>query len=202
LRSSTNAEDLPKFSGAGLYNSFSAYATGDKAAANIIRKTWASVWNWRAFEERAFWNVDHAAVRMGVLVHLASDDEQVNGVLITQNIADPAAPGMYVNAQKGEVSVTNPENGALPEIFSIIPGPSGLQVARQRFSSLSPNAPLLSDAEIGDLYSTALQVQFHFAPLYDADPFTLPLDLEYKFKGSQRALQIKQVRPYYQQGTP
>jgi len=202
LRSSTNAEDLPKFSGAGLYNSYSAFAAGDRAASSIIRRTWSSVWNWRAFEERAFWNVDHKAVRMGVLVHLASDDEQVNGVLITQNIADAAAPGMYVNAQKGEISVTNPENGALPEIFSIIPGPTGLQVARQRFSSLSPNRPLLSDVEIADLYDTARRVQFHFAPLYDEDPFVMPLDLEYKFKGPERALQIKQVRPYYQRTGP
>ncbi|MBN2361760.1 MAG: hypothetical protein JXR83_20070, partial [Deltaproteobacteria bacterium] len=104
LRSSTNSEDLPEFSGAGLYNSCSAFAAGERAASDRIRKTWASVWNWRAFEERAFWNVDHAAVRMGVLVHLSSDDERVNGVLITQNIADLSAPGMYVNVQKGEVS--------------------------------------------------------------------------------------------------
>ncbi|MBN2362194.1 MAG: hypothetical protein JXR83_22270, partial [Deltaproteobacteria bacterium] len=109
---------------------------------------------------------------------------------------------MYVNVQKGEVSVTNPENGALPEIFSIIPGPGGLQVARQRFSSLSPNAPLMTEAEIGELYSTALHVQFRFAPLYDRDPFEMPLDLEFKLKGRERALQIKQVRPYYARSAP
>ncbi len=52
LRSSTNAEDLPDFSGAGLYVSHSATASGDKSASVRIREVWASVWRWRAFEER------------------------------------------------------------------------------------------------------------------------------------------------------
>jgi hypothetical protein len=136
---------------------------------------------------------------MGVAVNQAFPDEQANGVLITQNIADPLVAGMYVNVQRGEVPVTNPENGALPEIFSIIPAPpAGIQVARLRYSSLSPDAPLLSEAEIGALYAAAAKVQAHFAPLYGADPRALALDLEFKLHGPERALYIKQARPYVQ----
>ena len=196
MRSSTNAEDLPDFSGAGLYTSVSATATGSKAASSQVREVWASVWSWRAFEERTFWQVDHLNIRMGMAVTDSFPDEQANGVLITQNIADPNVIGMYLNVQKGEVSVTNPEDGAVPEVLSIIPSPTGVQVARQRFSSLSPDTPLLSDGEIAQLYLAASQVQSHFAPLYGKDPEVLALDIEFKFHGPGRKLIFKQVRPY------
>lgn len=196
LRSSTNAEDLANFSGAGLYLSVSAHASGSKKASEEVRKVWASTWNWSAFEERSFWNVDHWAVRMGVAVNQAFSDEAANGVLITQNIADPMTVGMYVNVQQGETPVTNPESGALPEIFSIVPAPAGIQVARLRYSSLSPSSPILSAQETQDLYLSAYKVQQHFAPLYKEDPSTLHLDLEFKLHGPARALYIKQARPY------
>jgi pyruvate,water dikinase len=197
LRSSTNAEDLPNFSGAGLYDSVSAVASGDDRASSEIRKVWASVWSFRAFEERRLWNIDHLAVRMGVAVNQAFDDEAANGVLITQNVTNPGVVGMYVNVQLGEVSVTNPEDGALPEVFTILPSPDGgVQVARQRFSSLSPDLPLLTDDEVSRLYAAAARVQGHFAPLYQRDISLLALDLEFKFHGPERALIIKQARPY------
>jgi pyruvate,water dikinase len=198
LRSSTNAEDLPEFSGAGLYESVSAYAEvpGDRPSEEV-RKVWASIWNWRAFEERSFWNVDHLAVRMGVAVNQAFPDEAANGVLITQNISDPTVEGMYVNVQRGEVSVTNPEGGAVPEVFSLVGRPPvGVQVTRLRWSSLSPERPILTEQEIVSLYGAAVEVQQHFAPLYGVDSHALLLDLEFKFHGPERALFIKQARPY------
>ncbi len=197
LRSSTNAEDLPNFSGAGLYRSVSAWAEGDKKASSRVRKVWASAWSFRAVEERAWWNIDHFAVRMGVAVNQAFVDEAANGVLITRNIADPTVEGMYVNVQQGEISVTNPEDGALPEVFSMIQGPGGvIQVARAAFSSLSPDAPILSKDEITDLFWNAWKVQQHFARLYNQSEAFLAMDLEFKFHGPDRTLSIKQARPY------
>ena len=194
LRSSTNAEDLPGFSGAGLYESFSAYGSGDARASARIREVWASVWAFRAFEERQFWNIDHRAIRMGVAVNPAVDDEAANGVLITRNLANPDAPGLYVNVQAREIEVTNPENGAIPEVFTIISDPKqGFQVMRQRFSSLSPGRALLDDAEIVSLATAAERVEQHFASLYPDRP---ALDLEFKFHGPLRRLLIKQARPY------
>lgn len=197
LRSSTNAEDLPDFSGAGLYRSVSAWAAGDKKASSRVRKVWASAWSFRAVEERAWWNIDHFAVRMGVAVNQAFINEAANGVLITRNIADPTVDGMYVNVQQGEVSVTNPKDGALPEVFSMIQGPGGvIQVARAAFSSLSPGAPILSEEEISALFWNAWKVQQHFAKLYGQPEAFLALDLEFKFHGPERTLSIKQARPY------
>lgn len=197
LRSSTNAEDLESFSGAGLYTSVGADAAGPEAASLRIRRVWASVWNFKAVEERRFWNMDDLAVKMGVAVHQAFPDEQANGVLITQNISDFNVAGMYVNVQLGEVPVTNPVNGAIPEIFAIVPKPnSGIQISRERYSSLSPGKAILADDEVGTLFEAAWAVQKHFAKLYGKDPFGLALDLEFKFRGPKRQLIIKQARPY------
>jgi pyruvate,water dikinase len=197
LRSSTNVEDLPGFSGAGLYESFSAYARGDDRASLEIRKVWASVFEWRAFEERQYWNVDETRVRMGVAVNRAFDDEVANGVLITKNLQDPDAEGLYVNVQQGELAVTNPEQAALPEVFTIVPAQGGdVQVMRERFSSLSPDVPLLAAEEIATLAEAAERTVVTFAPLYNVPPSMLALDLEFKFVGDSRALVIKQARPY------
>jgi pyruvate,water dikinase len=195
LRSSTNSEDLPNFSGAGLYESFSARVDGEAAPSRIIPKLFASVWSFRAFEERSFWNIDHRAVRMGATINEAFSDELANGVLVTANIADPLVYGMYVNVQKGEQSVTNPTNGSLPEAFSIIAGPGGIQVVRQRFSTLSPEHPLLGDDEIAVLYRTAANARAHFEPLYDLGPGQLILELEFKLTPEHQIV-VKQARPY------
>lgn len=199
LRSSTNAEDLSDFSGAGLYNSVSAYGSGaQKLASKQIRKVWASLWNWRAFEERSLWNMDHLSVKMGVLVHQAYPDEAANGVLITQNLAEPMVEGFYVNVQKGEASVTNPEQGT-PEVFAVIAGNGSVlvQSAVYAWSSLSPDARILSDDEVQQLYKASRQAQAHFASLYDIDPYDLAVfDMEFKFVGEPRNLVIKQIRPF------
>lgn len=199
LRSSTNSEDLEHFSGAGLYDSCSAYGAGTTdLASQEIRKVWASVWNWAAFEERSWWAIEHDSVYVGVAVHRAYGEEAANGVLITQNVADRMVVGMYVNAQVGEESVTNPEGGAIPEIFSIVPSaePGRVQVVRLSWSSLSPGRPILADGEVQALYDAAARVQRHFAPLYGIDPSLLALDLEFKLNAGDRSLAIKQVRPF------
>ncbi|MGC4065129.1 MAG: PEP/pyruvate-binding domain-containing protein [Polyangiaceae bacterium] len=196
LRSSTNAEDLPEFSGAGSYVSVSATSDGEKAASRRIREVWASVWSFKAFEERAFWNIEHLAVMMGVAVNPAVDGEVVNGVIISDNLLSKGATGYYVNVQAGEVSVTNPEGGAVPEIVTIDVGTSEPTVIRQRYSSLSPNRALMSDEELAQLARTVQGIVSHFAPLYGKPESALALDLEFKLVGKERRLLIKQVRPY------
>jgi phosphoenolpyruvate synthase/pyruvate phosphate dikinase len=191
IRSSTNSEDLPNFSGAGLYDSYGAHASGDDAASKVVAKVFASVWNFRAFEERAFWNIDHAAVRMGCAINQAFTNELANGVLITENIADPTVAGMYVNVQQGEESVTNPTNGALPEVFSIL-ADTEYGISRQRFSSLAPGSSLLTDTEVASLYRAGDLARTHFAALYGPGVI---LDIEFKLTPAHEIV-FKQARPY------
>ncbi|MFC1611364.1 PEP/pyruvate-binding domain-containing protein, partial [Myxococcota bacterium] len=197
LRSSTNAEDLLHFSGAGLYRSVSSQVGTEIQPSSRVREVWASVWGWAAFEERSYWNIDHLATKMGVAVHRSFPEEEANGVLITQSIANPAISGFYVNVQVGEVSVTNPEGGVLPEVFTMIGGTGGAQVIRDRFSSLSPNQPILTDAEMRELHEAATRVQQRFSVLYGENPFTFGLELEFKIIPPDRHLIIKQARPYF-----
>jgi len=197
LRSSTNAEDLPNFSGAGLYESHGATSSGEKAASKRIREVWASVWRWKAFEERSFWNIDHMAVRMGICASRSFPDEEANGVIITRNIIDPFAAGFYVNVQLGEISVTNPEDGSTPEAFSILPNPGGgIQVAPIYYSNLSPGKAIMSESEVSALYSASKAAQKHFAKLYGEDPYYFALDMEFKLDDPDRKVYLKQARPY------
>lgn len=195
LRSSTNAEDLEEFSGAGLYESLGAN-TGGKVPSERIRKVWASVWNWRAFEERSYMGLRHTDVKMGVAVHRAFPAELANGVLITRNLMDPAVDGFYVNVQVGETSVTNPEDGSLPEVFVASPAGSELMTIRSRWSSLSEGVAIMTDQEVIDLYVAARKLHDEFLVLYGADPSKFALDIEFKLDSPDRKLAIKQARPY------
>ena len=199
LRSSTNSEDLSDFNGAGLYKSVKATTREKDLPSDEIRKVWASVWSFKAFEERFLWNIDHFSVQMAVAVHESYPDEVANGVIITQNIADYSVAGFYVNIQVGETSITNPEGGELPEIFSIIPSPPpqrGVQSVLLQHSTLCPDSLILNSGEIYMLYRTVKLIQDHFAALYKKSSDALALDIEFKVMGEERKLIFKQVRPY------
>ncbi|MBV5312556.1 MAG: T9SS type A sorting domain-containing protein [Prolixibacteraceae bacterium] len=116
FRSSTNAEDIEGFNGAGLYNSYTAIK-GDtkKTIEAAIRKVWASLWNLKAFEEREYFKIDQLNVGMAVLVHRSFPAEQANGVVITENLFNIYNPGITINVQVGEMSIVIPENNYLPD---------------------------------------------------------------------------------------
>ena len=137
FRSSSTAEDVEGFNGAGLYDSNSGFLHPQKQLEQkdqkksvewALKKTWASYWSFEAFEERRVAGLDHLSGNMGVLVHPRFDDskEQANGVL-TFTVAQ-RAPGdgdlleMVLNVQDGALSVTNPEPGnpAKPEIDRVV----------------------------------------------------------------------------------
>lgn len=114
LRSSTNAEDLPGFSGAGLYDSVVTPADPTPAQlAEALREVWASVWSRRAWDEREYYRVDHDAVAMAVLVQPFLEGVAAMGVAITENPFSTQRSGILVNLAPPGSSVTAAE--ALPE---------------------------------------------------------------------------------------
>ncbi|MBM4371767.1 MAG: hypothetical protein FJ098_08940, partial [Deltaproteobacteria bacterium] len=120
FRSSTNAEDLAGFTGAGLYTS--AAATLDDPEAPVedaLRRVWSSLWNFRAYEEREWRGIPHRGVAMAVLVHRSFPDEAANGVALTGNLFDTTGtePAFYINVQAGGVSVVRPPPGVTTDQF-------------------------------------------------------------------------------------
>ena len=49
VRSSSNSEDLPNFSGAGLYSSV-ANVRDETKLIEAVKKVWASLWKFEAYE--------------------------------------------------------------------------------------------------------------------------------------------------------
>jgi phosphoenolpyruvate synthase/pyruvate phosphate dikinase len=100
VRSSSNSEDLPGFSGAGLCTTVPNVRQADALAA-AVKTVWASVFNAEAWEARRWYGVPHDKVVMGVLVQRALN-AQASGVMVTVNPFDPAQPGItYVSAKRG-----------------------------------------------------------------------------------------------------
>jgi hypothetical protein len=103
-RSSTNSEDLPNFSGAGLYST-APNVRGDDQLIDAIRFVWASVWNFEAYEARERAGVEHTKIFMAVLIQEGINSES-SGVMIT---ADPFnrestienQGSIYISAKRG-----------------------------------------------------------------------------------------------------
>jgi phosphoenolpyruvate synthase/pyruvate phosphate dikinase len=100
VRSSSNTEDLPNFSGAGLYTTVPNVR--DRAAViEAIKTVWASLWNFEAYEARAHASVDQAKVMMAVLLQEGINADSA-GVMITTDPYNPTKRGMvYINAKSG-----------------------------------------------------------------------------------------------------
>jgi hypothetical protein len=100
VRSSSNSEDLPGFSGAGLYSTVPNVKTGD-ALELAVKKVWASVFNPEAWEARGAAGFGAEAVLMGVFVQTAIDSANA-GVMITRDPFDAGhAHVTYISAKRG-----------------------------------------------------------------------------------------------------
>ena len=100
VRSSSNSEDLPNFSGAGLYNTV-PNVKGEEALMEAIKTVWASLWNFEAYEARERANVDHLKIFMAVLIQEGINSES-SGVMITTDPFDKDNKGaIYISAKRG-----------------------------------------------------------------------------------------------------
>ena len=194
-RSSTNNEDLPGFSGAGLYDSKSQKPSEDEEdLAKSLKEVYASLWNFRAFVERDFHRIDHLAAAMGILVHPSYQDEKVNGVAVSFDLIAGRFDYYYVNSQIGEDLVTNPEALSVPEevLLDIYGGTILLGASNQ----VAPGQRLMSDDQLLLLRDHLFVIHHRFKRLYQPaadDPFAM--EIEFKIT-SENKLAIKQARPW------
>ena len=195
-RSSTNNEDLPGFSGAGLYDSKTQdpEETEEDGIDKSIKGVWASLWNFRAFTEREFHRIDHLATAMGVLVHPNYSDELANGVAVSFDPIYETDGSYYVNTQLGEDLVTNPDAHSVPE--EILLDLSDSYTTLVTSNQVPRGQLLMSDAQIGQLRRHLQAIHDHFEGLYDPGPDE-PFAMEIEFKiTSDDVLSIKQARPW------
>jgi pyruvate, water dikinase len=206
FRSSTNSEDLEGFPCAGCYESH----TGDPADWNdvldAIRDTWASIWLFRTFEERAYNGIDHRSVVMALLVHHNFPEEEANGVAITANPFDPSGlqPGFFVNVQAGgDVEVVHPPPGTTSDQLLYLYDQPGQPVTYLSHSNLlEAGTTVLSGAQIHELGEALQLIHHRFSAAYgpvSGNNGWYAMDVEFKFDGEPGEvpkLAVKQARPY------
>lgn len=202
FRSSTNAEDLEGFTGAGLYESKTGDVSDpDKSVEDAIRKVYASLWNLRAFEERSWRGIDHLGVAMALLVHRSFPDEEAQGVALTANLFDAVQPAFYINVQKGDTSVVQPPAGVTTDQFLyyfLYPGQPMTFFAHSNL--IDPGTTVLTNAQAYKLGQSLQAIHQAFAPFYQKVGQFYAMDVEFKFDdqdtGGEPTLFIKQARPH------
>ncbi|WP_437712389.1 PEP/pyruvate-binding domain-containing protein [Sorangium sp. So ce448] len=208
FRTSTNSEDLDGFPCAGCYDSNTGDPTDWEDVLDAIRKTYASAWKLRTFDERTYYGIDHRTIGMALLVHHNFPAEEANGVAVTNNPFDTAGvqPAFYVNVQSGgDVEVVAPPAGVTNDAFLYFFNQPNQPVTYLTHSSLMPEGQtVLSTAQVHQLGVALDAIHERFSPAYgpaSGNDGWYAMDVEFKYDddanpGEPPTLYIKQARPY------
>ena len=147
IRSSSNAEDLPNFSGAGLYKSVPNVKDEEKLI-EAVKTVWASLWNFDAYEARVRNYVKQDSVYMSALIQTGVD-MQSGGVMFTKDPFDPENKNaVYISAVWGHNDgITG--NKFVPEQLLFNPKSNAIQVL-----TISQQNTVLKFGANGDLVET------------------------------------------------
>jgi len=147
VRSSSNAEDLPNFSGAGLYDSEKNVKT-EKKLIEAVKKVWASLWNSDAYEARVRNYVDQHTVYMAALIQVGVNMDS-GGVMFTKDPFDADNKNaVYISAVWGHNDPIT-ANKFVPEQVLFNPRSNAIQVL-----TLSQQENILKFGANGDLVET------------------------------------------------
>ena len=147
VRSSSNSEDLPNFSGAGLYSSVANVIDEDKLI-EAVKKVWASLWKFEAYEARVRNYVSQTDVYMSALIQIGVDMEK-GGVMITKDpFDDRNTNAVYISAVCGHNSKVV-DNTGIPEQILFNPKSNSVVVM-----TLSQQENALAFDAKGDLKET------------------------------------------------
>lgn len=201
FRSSTNAEDIKGFNGAGLYSSHTGIlgSMSGKTIQRAIRKVWASTWKEAAFRERQYFNINQQTVAMSILVHEAFGTEDVNGVVVTKNLYRESDESFVINAQKGEVAIVAGEDSSTAELSILSKSYTDNVLYNDyiSYSSLNNEKPLMNRHQLDDLFTAIQRIKYHYYFRIRDEKIQYSeyaLDIEFKIKNGD--VIIKQVRPY------
>jgi phosphohistidine swiveling domain-containing protein len=204
VRSDTNVEDLPGFTGAGL-NLTVPNVVGFDNILQAIRDVWASPFTERAYSWRQAHMEQPEYVFPAVLVQLAFPSEK-SGVMVTSDVETgrqgyltvavnegiggavdgQAAESLLISEQSGRArylaQATAPQRRVLNRAGGLATAPA------------SGTASVLTDAEIAKLIAFAKDAPKRFPALTPKRGVTVPADVEFGFRNGNLAL--LQLRPF------
>lgn len=197
-RSSSNAEDIEGFNGAGLYTSKTGITNdSNKPIEKAIKEVWASLWSYKAFAERAYFGINQKTVRMGILVHRSFPSETANGVAITSNIFNTSKDGIYINVQANDISIVLPTTNQTCDAILYSTQKRKKRIKYLERSNVIPEeTTVMTNVEIDILCKTLLIVREHF---HSQEQSNLPIEkyaLDIEFKIDNGKIYLKQFRKF------
>jgi hypothetical protein len=202
VRSSTNAEDLKNFNGAGLYDTV-PNVISEAGLENAIKKVWASLWNAHAVAEREFAGIDERQVYSAVLIQTGIDATAA-GVLLTIDIWGHNPHTFTINAKWG-LGIRVVEGTNIPEQVLYDSSNKGTRIISRSSEStmlvfdelsgvkevpVSKGDTILSEMRAARLGEAVMQI----IPLFSSGGEETPLDVEWLLEGEK--IWIVQARPY------
>jgi len=204
VRSDTNVEDLPGFTGAGL-NLTVPNVVGTEAILKAIRDVWASPFTDRSFAWRQAHMTDPENVFPSVVVQQAFPSEK-SGVLITVDV-DTGSPrwltivtnegvGGAVDGQPAETLLVNASTGVVRLLapaatpWKRVLSPTGGIVQEPA----SGSEWVLQPGEVRQLVRLAREIPQKLATMRTEAGEPIPADVEFAFRNGRLAL--LQIRPF------
>lgn len=204
VRSDTNVEDLPGFTGAGL-NLTLPNVVGMDDLVKAIPRVWASPFTQRAFAWRQSLMDKPENVYPAVLL-LKSVPNDKSGVMVTQDIdtGDKAVLSVAVNegvggavdGQSAESLRIDTRDGSVRLLASATAVWRRVPAAGGGVDKLpvSGDDSVLKPDEIKQLITLAKELPKRFPPITDDDGNPAPADIEFGFLNGK--LQLFQLRPF------
>jgi pyruvate,water dikinase len=166
MRSSTNAEDLVGFNGAGLYLSESVSCDDPDACKELVRRIWMSVWSEKAYAERALYKIDQSLIGMAILVQpfLSLDSETVKGVCLTHAPIRSDFGAIFINVQSISTGDVTDSKGNIPEQM-VVYSNAGVTVqelisrSTGTDSNCTTDVTIMSDEQVELLYSAVKKLK-------------------------------------------
>lgn len=202
VRSDTNAEDLPQFTGAGL-NLTLPNEVGVDNILKAIRRVWASPFTERAYDwrSRAIRGTDKIYPSVIIMRSVPNDK---SGVVATTDLETGDQTAITVNASEGVSAVVD---GGIAESLLLLPDGAVRLLQQCRATYRKVPAPsggfqflpalgadvLLPPDEIRQIRAMVAEVKAKYPPAKTATGVTLPWDIEFGFEKGQ--LRLFQIRP-------
>jgi hypothetical protein len=204
VRSDTNVEDLPGFTGAGL-NLTVSHVVGFENVMAAIQRVWASPFSARAFRWRQAYMETPEHVYASVLL-MKSVPVGKSGVLVTADV-ESGKPGWLtvavnegvggaVSGQTAEELKINMQSGNIRFLAHATDPYKRVLLNAGGVSKVAASGALalLNEAEVRRLIEFARTVPEQFPKLQDAQGRPLPADIEFGFY--QNRLKLFQIRPF------